>query len=275
MNEVLRSGVIGFFDSHPINEDEILAKLKATGRNLDALSQVDLGEFDQDHYGGLEAVDALAKAAGIAGHHLVLDVCSGMGGPARWLAYNYGCRVTGIDFTRSRVEGANRLTARVGLAALVDFLEGDATDMPLPDSAYDVVVAQESWCHIANKAALLSEVARVLKPSGTVAFTDIVTISDLPERDESRLAGAMQMPRPTEIQEYLRELAVNRFIPFETTDLSGIWKPILTARLKMYRSLRDTTVAKFGETRYAEYDSAYSHYVGLFSAGKLGTVALH
>jgi hypothetical protein len=72
----------------------------------------------------------------------------------------------------------------------------------------------------------------------------------------------------------MRELAVNRFTPFETMDLSETWKTILTARLQMYRSLRDTTVAKFGEARYAEYDRAYSHYVGLFSAGKLGGVRI-
>lgn len=69
-----------------MNEDEILVKLKEEGRSLDALTQVDLSEFDQHHHGGLEAVNALAKAAGIASHHRVLDVCSEMGGPALWLA---------------------------------------------------------------------------------------------------------------------------------------------------------------------------------------------
>jgi sarcosine/dimethylglycine N-methyltransferase len=270
MQEVQRSGVIGFYDTHPINEDEILAKLAAKGKNLDALTQADLCEFDQDHYGGVEALEALAKAAAIGRHDRVLDVCSGMGGPARWLSAALGCRVTGIDFTGSRVEGAKRLTARVGLDSLADFREGDATSMPFPDCAYDVVIGQESWCHIANKAALLSEVARVLVPRGTVAFTDIVTIADLPAADESRLASGMQMPRPATLNEYLRLLAVNRFTPVETWDLSQSWKTILVSRLEMYRSLRDTTVAKFGEARFAEYESAYAHFVGLFVEGKLG-----
>lgn len=79
------------------------------------------------------------------------DVCSGLGGPSRWLAYQRSCRVTGLDFTESRVEGAKRLTRRVRLDYLVDFVRGDATAMPLPSSRYDVLIAQESWLHIADK----------------------------------------------------------------------------------------------------------------------------
>src|SRR6185503_5668070 len=119
--------VVGFYDTHPINEDEILAKLKARGIDLDALTEAELMDFDQDHYGGVEAVEALAAAADISRKKRVLDVCSGMGGPARWLAYKYGCRVAGLDLTRSRVEGAKRLTECVKLGRLVEFFEGDAT----------------------------------------------------------------------------------------------------------------------------------------------------
>lgn len=57
-------------------------------------------------------------------------------------------------------------------------------------------------------------------------------------------------------------------------DLSEEWKRILVDRLGMYRSLRDTTIAKFGEACFLEYDRAYSHFVGLFSAGKLGGVRI-
>ena len=104
MSDEHKTGVIGFYDTHPINEDEILAKLAARGDNLDALTEAALKDFDQDHYGSIEVVDALAERAGIRHEHHVLDVCSGMGGPARWIAQRIGCRVTGMDFTLSRVE---------------------------------------------------------------------------------------------------------------------------------------------------------------------------
>ena len=75
-----------------------------------------LQQHDQDHYGGTAATDRLIPEAGVKPEDLVLDVCSGMGGPARYLAWKTGCDVTGLDLTASRVEGATELTRLAGLA---------------------------------------------------------------------------------------------------------------------------------------------------------------
>ena len=274
MNEAQKAGVIRFYDTHPINEDEILANAAARGASLDALTQVDLKDFDQDHYGGIEALDALADAAQIGSEHHVLDVCSGMGGPSRWLAWQRNCRVTGLDFTLSRVEAARRLTQRVRLDRLVDFVHGDATAMPLPSSRYNVLIGQESWLHIPDKAALISECARVLEPGGTIAFTDVVVRSGFDRPTEERLAAEMHTANIASAESYVGLLEKHGCAVVAQDDLSGEWEDILVQRLEMYRSLRDTTVAKFGESRYQEYDNAYSHFVGCFVAGKLGGVRM-
>ena len=274
MNSTHASNVVRFYDTHPINEDEILAKLAARGTSLDTLTEDELKDFDQDHYGGVAAVEALAEAAGIRSGHHVLDVCSGMGGPARWLAHRIGCRVTGLDFTASRVEAAKRLTQRVGLDARVDFLHGDATAMPLPDARYDVLVAQESWLHIPDKAALVAQCVRVVKPAGTIAFTDIVIRSDLSAVEQARLAAEMHAPSIATAAQYADLFAANGWRITRQEDRSEDWQRILVERLAMYRSLRDTTVAKFGIARFEEYDRAYSHFVGLFTAGRLGGVRI-
>ncbi len=270
MTTTQRNGVIQYYDTHPINEDEILAKLKARGTNLDALTQDELKDFDQDHYGGVEVVDVLAARAGIKREHHVLDVCSGMGGPARWLAHRIGCRVTGLDFTLSRVESARRLTERVGLKALVDFVQGDATKMPLPDASFDVVMSQEAWLHIPDKAALITQCARVVKPYGALAFTDVVLRVPLSDAEELRMANEMQAPGVGPVSNYLNLLSQNNFAFESNEDLSAFWTGVLVKRLEMYRGLRDTTIAKFGEARFQEWDSMYSFFVGLFVAGKLG-----
>jgi len=271
---VQKAGVIQFYDTHPINEDEILAKLAARGTNLDTLTEDELKDFDQDHYGGVQVVDVLAAKAGIRREHHVLDVCSGMGGPARWIAHRYGCRVTGLDFTESRVEAAMRLTRRVRLDHIVDFIHGDATAMPLPDSRYDVLIGQESWLHILDKAALIQQCARVVRTNGTIAFTDIVRRDQLTRGEEERLAAEMHAPAIAATERYEELLASNGCRVAIQDDLSEAWKRILVDRLAMYRSLRDTTIAKFGEARFLEYDRAYSHFVGLFVAGKLGGVRI-
>jgi sarcosine/dimethylglycine N-methyltransferase len=274
MSAVQRAGVSQFYDTHPINEDEILAKLSARGTNLETLSEDELKDFDQDHYGGVQVVDVLANKAGIRREHHVLDVCSGMGGPARWIAHRYGCRVTGLELTESRVEAAKRLTECVRLDHVVDFVHGDATAMPLPNARYDVVIGQESWLHIPDKAALIQQCARVVKPAGTIAFTDIVLRAQLTRDEEDRLTAEMHSPQVASADRYEKLLANNGYRVKVRDDLSEDWKRILVDRLAMYRSLRDTTIAKFGEARFLEYDRAYSHFVGLFVADKLGGVRI-
>lgn len=270
MTDSITADVIGFYDTHPINEDEIRAKLRARGMAPEAVTEQEMSEFDQDHYGGVEAVEALADAAGVLPGRHVLDVCSGMGGPARWLAQRHGCRVTGLDLTPSRVEGARRLTQWVRLDHLVDFVPGDATAMPFAAGSFDIVIGQEAWCHVPDKDALIAECARVLRPGGAIAFTDILTVGALSATDQSRLAAGMHMPRPATLGHYTELLTRHGFATEQTTDLSVTWQHILVARLEMYRSLRDTTVAKFGQTRFDEYDRAYAHFVGLFTQGILG-----
>jgi len=265
-----RAAVTGFYDTHPINEDEILQKLSSRGLDLGTITEQELKDFDQDHYGGVEAVEALANAAGISTGQQVLDVGSGMGGPARWLAHKFGCRVTGLDLTDSRVKGAGRLTERVGLGSLVKFVQGDATHMPFPTATFDALVSQEVWCHIPEKEALIAECARVLKPSGKFAFTDIMVVGDFSSADEQQLARGMKIPRPASLGQYEALAAKNGLTISGTTDLSSEWSTILVGRLEMYRSLRDTTVAKFGEQRFHEYDQAYEYFVGLFMRGLLG-----
>jgi sarcosine/dimethylglycine N-methyltransferase len=270
MNEAQQAGIIRFYDTHPINETEILSKLAAKGTNLETLTEEELKEFDQDHYSGAEATETLAKLADIGREHAVLDVCCGLGGPARLIAHRIGCRVTGLDLTPSRIESARRLTTRVRLSHLVEFVEGDATAMPLPDAAFDRVYGQEAWVHIADTVALLGECRRVLKADGVLAFSDIVSIAPLTHAEALQMADDMQFPSIVTARHYLDLLLTSGFALERYDDLSPGWKDILVARLEMYRSLRDTTVARFGQAHYEKWDRMYSAFVGLYVAGKLG-----
>lgn len=262
--------VIQYYDTHPINEHEILSKVAARGTSLDALTEHELKDFDQDHYGGFDATDTLAAAAGIRREHKVLDVCCGLGGPARWMAARIGCKVTGLDLTPSRIASATRLTERVGLAHLVNFVQGDATAMPMPDQTFDRVYGQEAWVHIADKAALLAQCRRVLKPGGILAFTDIISCAPLTTEEAAQMADEMQFPSIVTAQHYLDLLPGAGFAVTKHDDLSPGWRDILVGRLEMYRSLRDTTVERFGQAHFEKWDRMYSAFVGLYVAGKLG-----
>jgi sarcosine/dimethylglycine N-methyltransferase len=267
-----RSDVVRYYDLHPINEQEILAKLAARGVDPHAPTPDQLAEFDQDHYGGVRAVDTLIELARIGRDHHVLDICSGLGGPARWLAHRVGCRVTGLDLTRSRVESARRLTRSTGLDGRVDFVQGDATAMPFPDARFDAAISQEAWLHIADKRRLLAECARVLRPWGVLAFTDIVARRALAPEQATGLRWAVQAAEAVTADTYRALLAGQGFVIEVQDDLSSDWSRLLVERLAMYRSLRDTTVAKFGVAHFDDWDRRYSFFVDLFVNGSLGGV---
>ncbi len=133
-----------------------------------------LAPADQFHHGGVAATAELATLAGIRPGTKVLDLGSGLGGPARMLAAEYGCTVTGVDLVPGFVAAANMLTELVGLADRVTFQQGSALQLPFPDGAFDLVWTQNVMMNIAAKGALFREVRRVLKPGGRFAFQDIL-----------------------------------------------------------------------------------------------------
>ena len=104
----------------------------------------------------------------------VLDVGSGVGGPARFLAAACGCRVTGVDLSAPFVDAARYLTERTGQGALVSFQTGSALELPFDAGRFDAVLLQHVAMNIADRPRLYREIRRVLKPGGRFATYDVV-----------------------------------------------------------------------------------------------------
>jgi ubiquinone/menaquinone biosynthesis C-methylase UbiE len=266
--------VVDFYDRHPINETQVLASARDGTTGLRALGPEDLWRWDQDHYGGLAAVETLAQRAAITPGMAVLDVCAGLGGPARFLAYRFGARVTGVDLTHSRCASGARLTALVRLGPLVRHVRGDAQVLPFHSRAFDAAVSQEGLLHVPDKAAVLAECARVLKPGARLAFSDWIARPRLADNERRRLFEWMAAVSLQSIDGYRGLLARAGFDGTVAEDLSGEWIAILQQRLRMYRGLREQTVARLGQARYDEYNQLYGFFVALVEAGKLGGARL-
>jgi len=266
--------VISFYDKHPMGEWQILQSLAKQGKQPSDLTPEDLFQFDQDHYGGVEAVEALAERTKIGSESLVLDLCSGLGGPARFLAWRYGCQVTAVDITPSRVEASRRLTEYVGLTDRVRFVEADATRLPLPDASFTVCLSQEAFVHIHDKGALFAECSRILAAGGVLAFTDWVATTTLAAGEGRRLRTDFAAEGLATIDDYHQALESAGFMETSHEDLSAEWARILQARLEMYESLRGETVARFGEEHYEQYVRNYAFFVRQVEAGRLGGARL-
>src|SRR5438046_2962227 len=122
--------------------ERLKSALGVLGPEDQRLAPQQLSALDQFHTRGLAATAELAGLAGIAADTSVLDVGSGVGGPARFLAATYGCRVVGIDLSRSFVDAARYLTGRTGQAGQVSFQTASALDLPFEEGRFDVVLLQ-------------------------------------------------------------------------------------------------------------------------------------
>ncbi|WP_211103572.1 class I SAM-dependent methyltransferase [Azospirillum sp. TSA2s] len=153
---------------------EILAALERAGKDLSRLRPDDLASIDEFHIRGREATAELGRALRLDTSTRVLDVGSGLGGPSRHLADLYRCRVVGLDLTEEYCRTATVLADRVGLGGIVEYLQGSALDIPLPDASFDRVYTQHVAMNISDKRRFYAEVARVLKPGGLFGLYDLL-----------------------------------------------------------------------------------------------------
>ncbi|SMG57884.1 class I SAM-dependent methyltransferase [Paraburkholderia susongensis] len=154
--------------------ERLKVALTVFGPEDQPLTPRQLAALDHFHTRGLAATADLAHLAGITADMSVLDVGSGVGGPARFLAATRGCRVTGIDLSEPFVEAARYLTQRTGQGERVSFHSGSALDLPFDSNCFDAVLLQHVAMNIAERTRLYEEIRRVLKPGGRFAIFDVV-----------------------------------------------------------------------------------------------------
>jgi ubiquinone/menaquinone biosynthesis C-methylase UbiE len=149
------------------------AALAADGADPDHPTAEALAPYDQFHGRGIEATIELADLMSArSGDHL-LDVGSGIGGPARYVATRFGCQVTGIDLTAEFCEVARHLTRLAGLDGRVRFETGDALTMPFADNQFDGAYSINVSMNVADKTAFYREIRRVLKPDAWLVLAEV------------------------------------------------------------------------------------------------------
>lgn len=204
----------------------ILAALERAGKDVNRLTPEDLAPVDEFHIRGRAATLELARAARLDSTRRVLDVGSGVGGTSRCLAKAFGCRVTGIDLTDEYCRAAAMLSAKIGLADLVDFRQGDATNLPFDGGSFDVVWTEHVAMNIPDKPRLYREMHRVLKRGGTLAIYDILAGPSGPVLFPvpwARTPDTSFLVRPDELRKLLEEAGFTVSDWSDTTDAARAW----------------------------------------------------
>lgn len=160
--------------------ERLKSALTVLGPEDARLTPQQLAAVDQFHTRGLAATAQLANLVGITAEMAVLDVGSGVGGPARYVAATCGCRVTGVDLSDQFVDAARYLTERTGQTGQVSFETASALELPFDDSQFNVVLLLHVAMNIADRTRLYREIRRVLKPGGRFATFDVVLIEGGP-----------------------------------------------------------------------------------------------
>src|SRR5712664_2683303 len=139
---------------------------------------------DSFHPGGLKLTERLGIVLGLKADTRVLDVASGRGISAIFMAEQFGCEVLGVDYGSENVRQANELAASRGLSARVRFKCADAESLPVGDATFDAIICECAFCTFPDKTSAAKEFARVLRSGGSVGISDLTRDAVLPKELE-------------------------------------------------------------------------------------------
>jgi len=257
--------------------------LKSKGKETGDLTLEDLtalGHLDQYHYLGTEANDHVIHLLGLDPSVHVLDIGSGIGGPARYIAGKTGCRITGVELQQDICVAGQELTQRVpGLSERVQFQVGDIIELSrsgqIPPESFDHFLSLLVFLHIPDRKALLESCFKVLKPGGTFVIEDFASKpgAAFTAQEQSWLLDVVSAPNVSTPQQYAADLESAGFVDVEVVDLSSIWQKWTKARHDLYVESKETTVKTHSQAIYDSRVNFYKVIDNLF-AGNLGGVQI-
>ncbi|WP_196777954.1 class I SAM-dependent methyltransferase [Lentzea aerocolonigenes] len=209
--------------------------LEAAGLDRATLRPADLAPIDEFHIRGRAATLEIIEAVGLTADSRVLDLGSGLGGPARTLAELTGCTVTGVDLTAEFCEVATALSEWTGLSERTHFHVGDATATGLPDAAVDTALTVHVAMNISDKHALYAEAFRVLRPGGRFVVYDVLQGEGgdvrypVPWANDSSTSF---LATPAEMRELLPAAGFDVISEVDSSDESLAWFLQMRARIQ-------------------------------------------
>jgi cyclopropane fatty-acyl-phospholipid synthase-like methyltransferase len=257
------------------NLDRIARGLSARGLGAtDPIPPEQLFGLDQWHYHGLDAIRAAADRLQLGPTSRVLDIGSGLGGPARYLAHTIGCRVTALELQPKINAIAVDLTQRSGLSERVTHVLGDALAYPFANGQFDAVVSWLAILHIPDRPRLLERLARMLRSGGGCYVEDLCMRAPFAPDDLRDLREIVFGVSVTSIEDYAKDMRAAGFVDVAATDLTSDWAPYAAERLRLWRQNHENYARVHGEGAYAAQETFYSVIARLYESGSLGGARL-
>jgi ubiquinone/menaquinone biosynthesis C-methylase UbiE len=189
---------------------------------------------EQIHIGGFASSMDLAEKAGVGAGMKGVDLCCCNGAGMRFLVRLRNVdAMTGVDATKTVVERGRERSKAEGLADRIEFKLADVTESGLPDASADFVWGEDAWCYVVDKKKLVAEAARIVKPGGTIAFTDwIEGKAGLSDAEAERYLTFMKFPSVQDLGGY-RALLESNGCKVELAEATGRFAPYVDLYLNM------------------------------------------
>lgn len=188
-----------------------------------------LAPVDEFHIGGRQATVPFMAQLNLTASDRVLDLGCGLGGPARYVAQTFGAQVDGIDLTQEFVDAGQQLSGLSGLQDRVTLRQGSILDLPYPDNSFDAAYLIHVGMNIADKALLMSEAARVLRPGGRFGIYDVMLVGDPDVQYPVPWAATADLGALSDPATYKSALSAAGFTLIAETDRTGFAKDFFAA----------------------------------------------
>ena len=255
--------------------ERIYRELGELGKNAeDPLTVEELSAFDQLHYHGTQALDIAMAMVGVDGQPRWLEIGSGLGGPARYLAAYSDASVTALELQADQHEIASSLTARCGLSDRVEHLRGDILDFERPEGSYDAVLSWLSLYHIKYRPLLLERCWQLLAPGGRFYTEDLTARRDIDEAHMQELERDLYAITLRRIDQYQKDLEDAGFVVETCQSMSSNWAEFVRVRLAKFRADRGRHLRVHGEAAVNALTDFYSAVNRHFQAGRIGGLRL-
>ena len=253
--------------------DRIYNKLKELGKNdSEPLLVEELTNFDQLHYNGTEAVDFSIKKLGIDSNMTILEIGSGIGGPARYIANETGATVIALELQSDQNEIALDLTERCGLSKNVKHICGDFLTYDWEGKKFDAIVSWLTLYHIFEHKILLQKCFDSLKPEGFFYAEDLFSRKLFNKEEMSELLKEIYGNYLPDMQTYKSEIEKIGFNLIFCQDMSDEWTKFTRNRYLSYNQQKNRHLRVHGEDIYNSINSFYAFIDRYFSKGKLGGI---
>lgn len=253
--------------------DRVNKELQELGyKHGDPLKVEDVNKFDQMHYYGSKAVNEAIDMLGVSSSHKILDVGSGLGGPARHLAHTTNCSVTCLELQEDLHSEGQDLTRRCNLQEKVTHISGDFLKMDLGDGSYDFIVSWLVFLHIPDKKSIFERCFHNLKPGGKIFIEDFYQKSgvDLTEDDLRVYEQDLYMSNLAEKDAYISQVKAAGFTDVQFDDLTEAYLSFVSNRHQEFCKQKERHVRVIGKDAFDSLEYFYSKVLCVFTKGITG-----